>query len=119
MKHLKTFFVTVLSLILLSSCSTVRVFSVNTLKGEYDVSSTSKAKSTKNIKVYYDDKEIPQPYKVLSVGSYNPISIPLISSAKKKMQKHLVEKAVSAAAHEGGNAVYIQADSHFKILIIE
>ena len=119
MKHLKLLLLAILALFLFSSCSSVHLFSVNTLQGEYDASSVSKAKATKDIKVYYDEKDIPQPYKVVSVGAYKPFALPLISSVKKKTKKHLVEKAVSSAVYEGGNAVYIQTETHFKVLLVE
>lgn len=84
------------------------------MNSEEDLSIKSK------VNIYFNEKDIPGEYKIISVNSYKPFCLlPFQSILIKKMNKKFLSEAVKKAYEEGGNAILVKAAGHFYVLNLE
>lgn len=70
-----------------------------------------------NVWIYFNEKDIPCPYTVISSNTYNPfVLLPFHGLKVKKMNKKFLEQAVRQADKEGGNAVLVKSAGFFYVL---
>lgn len=70
-----------------------------------------------NVWIYFNEKEIPCAYSIISANTYKPFSLfPFRSVIVKKMNKKFLEQAVKQADKEGGNAILVQSAGIFYVL---
>lgn len=70
-----------------------------------------------NVWIYFNEKDIPCDYTIISANTYNPFTLlPFHSLKVKKMNKKFLEQAVKKADEEGGNAILVQSAGFFYVL---
>lgn len=104
----------------LSSCS-LTTFTTSDLSSNYELGMTGKKEKAlkEKIPVYLSEKQISSGFSIISVNRYTPWVLPVLGNVNKKIKKHLYEKAVKTAEKQGGNAVLIVDDTHFKVLSVK
>ncbi|MBO4453660.1 MAG: hypothetical protein J5761_01230 [Paludibacteraceae bacterium] len=71
----------------------------------------------KNVWIYFNEKDIPCPYSIISANTYSPFSLLPFQPVKlKKMNKKFLEQAVKQADKEGGNAILVKGAGYFFVL---
>lgn len=70
-----------------------------------------------NVWIYFNEKDIPCAYNIISANTYNPPTfLPFHGIKVKKMNKKFLEQAVKQADKEGGNAILVQSAGFFYVL---
>ena len=70
-----------------------------------------------NVWIYFNEKDVPCPYNIISSNTYNPfVLLPFKALKVKKMNKKFLEQAIRQADKEGGNAVLVKAAGIFYVL---
>lgn len=70
-----------------------------------------------NVWIYFNEKDIPGEYNIISSNTYNPFSLlPFKSIKVKKMNKKFLSEAVKQADKQGGNAILVKAAGFYYVL---
>jgi len=117
MKHVY-FSLLCVAAVVLTSCAH-SVYPLESLYTNYNnrMRSPEELKLKANVWIYFNEKEIPGDYNIISANKYNPFCfLPFHSLKVKKMNKKFLEKAVKKADEEGGNAILVQSAGFFYVL---
>lgn len=118
MKKLYFSFLCMAVAVLLSSCAH-SVYPLDVLYSNYNSRMRSQEDLTikANVWIYFNEKDIPGEYAIISANTYNPFCLlPFRGIRVKKMNKRFLEQAVKQADKEGGNAVLVQGGGFFYVL---
>lgn len=123
----KLVFFTMFSVVLLSSCSSY--FSVEKMKENYERrahSTTLVGKLLKthvreadvynNITVYMNEKEVTRPFKVIALGAYRPLILPLIRPERPRIEKYYFLRAAKQARKLKADGVIIDDKNNYRII---
>lgn len=113
MKKVLLLMMLVISGLTFSSCC-VGTYNVDTLRGEY--SDTRTAEKNKDIQVFFDERDVTQPFEVISYGYYHPLIIFILRPERPRIERKLIKNAVETAVAKGGNAVIIDDKNNFRII---
>jgi len=117
MKHVY-FSLLCVAAVVLTSCAH-SVYPLESMYTNYNnrMRSQEELKLKANVWIYFNEKEIPCEYNILSANTYNPFCLlPFHSIKVKKMNKKFLEQAVKKADEEGGNAILVQSAGFFYVL---
>lgn len=103
---------------LLSSCAH-SVYPLDALYSNYNsrMRSPEELAIKANVWIYFNEKDIPSEYTIISVNTYSPFCLlPFKGIRVKKVNKLFLEQAVKQADKEGGNAVLIRGGGFFYVI---
>lgn len=121
MKKLYFSFLCMAAAVLLSSCAH-SVYPLDVLYSNYNsrMRSPEDLAIKANVWIYFNEKDIPGEYAIISANTYSPFCLlPFKSIRVKKLNKRFLEQAVKQADKEGGNAVLIQGGGFFFVLTLK
>ena len=118
MKHniLKTA-LSVIIILGMSSC-THTLYSPNAMASNYELRMQSKKElaAKSQVQIFLSESEVDGDFTVISLNTYNPLSIPVIMSFQKQTTKKFYQKAVLKAQEQGGNGIIITSAGIYKVI---
>ena len=93
---------------MLSSCAIQTPIAKMEKNYEKRMSTSEELNAKARVKVFYNEKDVPCDYSVLSLIKYKPLTMPIFMPEKGKMNKKFIKKAVLKADEIGANAIIIQ-----------
>lgn len=100
-----------------TSCMTT--YDVSHQKSLYESQMTSNKKSKalmERVPVYFSEAEIGRKFTVMYYCSFEPLTIPILHSEKKVLNKKFYKKAVETAESLNGDAVIIDTKNSFRVI---
>ena len=113
--------------LVLSSCSSY--FSVDKMKENYERrahSTTIVGKLLKtdereadvfnNVSVYMNEREVERPFKVVALGAYRPLIIPVIRRERPRIEKYYLLRAAKQARKLKADGVIIDDKNNYRVI---
>lgn len=119
MKKQPLFFVFLVSLFIVSSCSHT-LYPTETLEYNYNMrmKTDEELQAKAQVRIFLSEQDVKGDYSVISFNLYSPFRLPIFMSYKKQMSKKFFQKAVMKAYEQGGNGIIITAGGYYKVIKI-
>lgn len=116
----KILYLSLLTLLLISSSCSNKIYNVRELQGNYDIRMDNKEELEikGKVRIFLSENDVKGEYMVISHNAYEPFVFPIFMSKQKEIRKKFYENAAKQAYKLGGNGIIITSDNSYKVISI-